>query len=160
MLLRSNDVTEQKVKVAEAVSQEMTRQWFGDLVVNSDWNTLWLNEGFANYMKYFVLEKIFEGDLDGHNYQTSESFEPALIDDSRSSSHPVTLNTETPEKAQEFLDQVTAEKSGALLRMIKEVVGEEVFRKGIQLKAWDGSRLKMADFGEKWILQWRRELDV
>ncbi|KIH59556.1 peptidase family M1, partial [Ancylostoma duodenale] len=141
LLDASTNTAEQRVKIARAVTRALTRQ---------------------------------------KSYQTSDSLEPVLVDDARSSSHPLSLNIETPAEAEEILDQVTAEKGGAVLRMIRAVVGEETFQKGVQnfltahangtanytdfwdaldreiagkLNAWDGNKLKTADFAEKWILQ-------
>ncbi|RCN52034.1 peptidase family M1 [Ancylostoma caninum] len=176
----STNTAEQRVKIARAVTRALTRQWFGNLVAPSDWHALWLNEAFAKYMEYFLLDKIFAGDVDAKSYQTGDSLEQVLVDDARSSSHPLSLNIETPAEAEEILDKVTAEKGGAVLRMIRAVVGEETFQKGVQnfltthangtanytdfwdaldnaiggkLNAWDGNKLKTADFAEKWILQ-------
>ncbi|KIH62700.1 peptidase family M1, partial [Ancylostoma duodenale] len=176
----STNTAEQRVKIARAVTRALTRQWFGNLVAPSDWHALWLNEAFAKYMEYYLLDKIFAGDVDAKSYQTGDSLEPVLVDDARSSSHPLSLNIETPAEAEEILDKVTAEKGGAVLRMIRTVVGEETFQKGVQnfltahangtanytdfwdaldkeiagkLNAWDGNKLKTADFAEKWILQ-------
>ncbi|VDM70963.1 unnamed protein product, partial [Strongylus vulgaris] len=78
---------EQKVKVARALINQLSRQWFGNLVTPSDWHALWLNEAFANYMEYFLLGKLYENEIDA---------------------------------------------GGALLRMIKTVIGEEKFQKGVQ----------------------------
>ncbi|VDK53981.1 unnamed protein product, partial [Cylicostephanus goldi] len=40
---------EERVKVARALANQLSRQWFGNLVTPSDWHALWLNEAFANY---------------------------------------------------------------------------------------------------------------
>lgn len=40
------------------VAHEMAHQWFGDYVTCSEWNYIWVNEGFASYMEYVALQNL------------------------------------------------------------------------------------------------------
>ena len=40
------------------VAHELAHQWFGDYVTCSEWNYLWLNEGFASYMEYVAIQNL------------------------------------------------------------------------------------------------------
>lgn len=42
----------------ELVAHELGHSWFGNLVTCSDWQNIWINEGFASYMEYLALENI------------------------------------------------------------------------------------------------------
>jgi aminopeptidase N len=38
------------------VAHELAHQWFGDNVTCSNWQDIWINEGFASYAEYIALE--------------------------------------------------------------------------------------------------------
>lgn len=51
---------------------ELAHQWFGDHVTCSSWADIWVNEGFASYAEYIMLENLYPGDelqdmLDRHD---------------------------------------------------------------------------------------------
>lgn len=43
---------------ATLVAHELGHQWFGDNVTCATWNHIWVNEGFASYSEYLMIEKL------------------------------------------------------------------------------------------------------
>jgi len=41
------------------IAHELAHSWSGNLVTNSDWNQLWLNEGFTTYVENRIMEAIY-----------------------------------------------------------------------------------------------------
>jgi aminopeptidase N len=42
----------------DLVAHELAHSWFGDMVTCSDWQNIWINEGFASYFEYFAFENL------------------------------------------------------------------------------------------------------
>jgi aminopeptidase N len=40
------------------IGHELAHQWFGDNVTCGSWNHIWVNEGFASYSEYLLIEKL------------------------------------------------------------------------------------------------------
>jgi aminopeptidase N len=51
--------TSAKEFIATVIAHEISHQWFGNLVTMQWWDDLWLNESFANFMEYFVIDAIY-----------------------------------------------------------------------------------------------------
>ncbi len=42
------------------IAHELAHSWSGNLVTNSNWNDLWLNEGFTVYLESRIMEVVFD----------------------------------------------------------------------------------------------------
>jgi aminopeptidase N len=55
-------MTTQGYFVNTLTAHELAHQWFGDHVTSASWSDIWVNEGFAAYAEYVMLEKLYPGD--------------------------------------------------------------------------------------------------
>ena len=46
----------EKKRVAEVVCHELAHMWYGDLVTMAWWDDLWLNEAFATWMAFHIVD--------------------------------------------------------------------------------------------------------
>jgi tricorn protease interacting factor F2/3 len=119
-----------KKRVAAVIAHEIAHQWFGNLVTMKWWNDLWLNESFATFMMYKVVENYYpEWKVTGDMLLTRGR--GAFNDDSLVSTHPIEANVKEPEEIEQIFDQISYGKGGMILRMIETYVGKEDFRKGL-----------------------------
>jgi puromycin-sensitive aminopeptidase len=118
-------------RVAEVITHELAHQWFGNLVTMVWWDDLWLNEAFATWMAYKVV------DAWRPEWRIWMDFEggkgSAMLLDSLQSAHPIRADIANAEEAGESFDAITYEKGGAVLRMIEGFLSDAKFRDGIRL---------------------------
>jgi aminopeptidase N len=110
------------------VAHELAHQWFGDLMTCKDWSHIWLNEGFASYFDPLFAqhdrgEDEFRLRMDGERQ--------AYLNNDRMYRRP-TVETHYRSPMQMF-DSMTYAKGGCILHMLRALVGEEKWWKGIQL---------------------------
>lgn len=118
-----------KKTVASVIAHEMAHQWFGDLVTMQWWDDLWLNEGFATWMSSKPLKAWkpeWEIDLSDVRDKTE-----SLNADSLQNTHPIHQEAQTPAQILELADQITYDKSAAVLRMLESYLGPETFQAGV-----------------------------
>lgn len=118
-------------RVAEVITHELAHQWFGNLVTMVWWDDLWLNEAFATWMAFKIVDRWRPEWRIWMDFESGKASAMAL--DAMQSAHPIRAEINNAEEAGESFDAITYEKGGAVLRMIEGYLGEERFRAGIRL---------------------------
>jgi len=125
----TSSVADRKL-VTKIIAHELSHQWFGNLVTMEWWNDLWLNEGFATFMEYFSLEKIFK-ELSSYEDFLDARFK-TMKKDSLNSSHPISSSSvESSEQIEEMFDSLSYFKGASLLLMLKTYLNEDIFQHAI-----------------------------
>jgi aminopeptidase N len=109
------------------VAHELAHQWFGDLLTCKDWSHIWLNEGFASYFdplfaEHDLGEDEFRFKMDGErkSYMGNDRMYRRPIVETRYSS------------PMEMFDGMTYSKGGSVLHMLRGLVGDDAWWKGIR----------------------------
>ncbi len=109
-------------RVAEVVTHELAHQWFGNWVTMVWWDDLWLNEAFATWMAFKIVDAWRPDWRVWLDFDTGKA--AALHLDALSSTHPIRGEVRNAGEAGESFDLITYEKGGAVLRMIEGFLGE------------------------------------
>ncbi len=117
--------------IAEVIAHELAHQWFGDLVTMEWWNDLWLNESFATFMSYKIID-VIKPEWDATGDLINLRTEGALKNDALKNSHPIDATVRDPEEIAQIFDEISYGKGASILRMIEGYVGRENFRNGIR----------------------------
>ncbi len=120
-----------EMNICNVIAHEIAHQWFGNLVTPSDWKYLWLNESFATFFAYGVVDHYHP------EWQVWDQFllgqtAPAMRRDGLTDTCPI----EIPGGEHVVINTGTApiiySKGSSILRVVREYIGDEDMRKGLQ----------------------------
>ena len=118
-------------RICEVIAHEIAHQWFGNLVTPSDWRYLWLNESFATYFGFGVVDHYYPQWAAWQQFLGGQTG-PALV---RDALHE-TFAIEIPGGEHVVINASTApiiySKGGSILRQIEGYIGKDNFQKGLQ----------------------------
>src|ERR1700722_10841792 len=117
-------------RVADVIAHELAHMWFGDLVTMGWWEGIWLNEAFATFMETLCVDA-FRPSWDRW-IGFAPSREAALAIDGVHATRPIEYPVGPPKEAEGMFDLLTYEKGCAVLRMLEQYIGPEVFRDGVR----------------------------
>ncbi|KAJ1527772.1 hypothetical protein ONE63_007727 [Megalurothrips usitatus] len=118
---------------ARDITHEFSHLWFGDLVTNNWWSSLWQQEGMAAFMEAWVLDQATDYEYDAVARQSSDRIEQGLMDDALETAGPITNHTVgSPDEIEEHSGEITYNKGAGFLRMIRAILGEHTMWKGLR----------------------------
>lgn len=117
--------------VALVIAHELAHQWFGNLVTMEWWTDLWLNEGFASYIEYLAVDKLFPN-WDIWTQFATHDLSTALSLDALANTHPIEIKVYHPDEIGEIFDVVSYSKGASIIRMLADYLGEENFKNGLR----------------------------
>ncbi len=117
--------------VAMVVAHELAHQWFGNLVTMRWWTDLWLNEGFASWIEYLAIDKLFPEWNMWTQFIVDEQ-QQALKLDSLEHTHPIEVTVNHPDEIRSIFDAISYSKGASVIHMLHEYLGPEVFRDGLR----------------------------
>ncbi len=110
------------------ISHELAHSWSGNLVTNSTWNDIWLNEGFTVYFERRITEKLEGKDyvemLEILGYQDLIAEIKSIGATSNDTRLALSLEGRDPD---EGLSDIAYEKGALFLKHIEGIVGRESF---------------------------------
>ncbi len=110
------------------ITHEIAHQWFGDAVTESDWDDVWLREGFATYFTLLFAEHSKGRDEFANGLKSSrEQIIKYLL---KNQDAPVVHN-QLSDMAK-VTSTLTYQKGAWTLHMLRKMVGEANFKNGIQ----------------------------
>ncbi|RMB94745.1 hypothetical protein DUI87_28723 [Hirundo rustica rustica] len=127
-----NSCSSSRQWVALVVGHELAHQWFGNLVTMEWWTHLWLNEGFASWIEYLCVDHCFP-EYDIWTQFVSADYTRAQELDALDNSHPIEVSVGHPSEVDEIFDAISYSKGASVIRMLHDYIGDEDFRKGMNL---------------------------
>lgn len=112
----------------DIISHELFHHWFGDLVTAESWSNLPLNESFATYGEYLWDEYKYGRDL--ADLKGLEDLSAYL--GNKRKEQPDVIRFDYANREHMF-DEISYQKGGRILHMLRKTVGDEAFFKALNL---------------------------
>jgi tricorn protease interacting factor F2/3 len=133
LLLYFPGITDQQseTRIQEVVAHEITHQWFGNLVSPLNWKYLWLNESFATFFGFGIIDHYYPEKKIWELF-VQRMTEPALNSDAYIETLPIERPGEGAVGMTVKNANILYNKGGSVLRQMKHYIGDETFRDGLR----------------------------
>lgn len=121
----------QELRIEEVIAHEVVHQWFGNLVSPVSWKYLWLNESFATFFSFLVVNHYYPEKRVWEFFVSSETA-PALNADGRHATLPIEVPEDTGQGMTIKNVNILYNKGGSVLRQMMSYLGENDFQKGLR----------------------------
>ena len=109
------------------IVHEIAHQWFGNAVTESDWDHVWLSEGFATYFTQLFFEHAYGRERPSPARTSRDAIREF------DAKNPTTGSSTTTSRTWSWSPRPGTYQKGAwTLHMLRGIVGDAAFRSGIQ----------------------------
>jgi aminopeptidase N len=115
------------LNIEATVAHEISHQWFGDNLTETGFEHLWLSEGFATYLSHLFIESKYGGDTLAKEMLVDR--QKVISDFGKLKTPVVDLQTKN---YMDLLNSNSYQKGSWVLHMLRYVVGDSIFWKGIR----------------------------
>ena len=135
------------IRWRNVVIHEIAHQWFGNAVTESDWDDVWLSEGFATYFTSLFIEHAYGRD---EFVQTLKASRNQVYDHDKKFPAYRVVHESLSDMSQVTSSQ-TYQKGAWTLHMLRNLIGDAMFQQGIQnyYRRYLNSNATTADFQQE-----------
>ena len=120
---------DRSVRLRNVVIHEIAHQWFGNAVTESDWDDVWLSEGFATYFTLLFIEHAYGRDEFVAGLKRSADRVYRQYDDDPG----YRIVHDDLDDMTRVTSSATYQKGSWVLHMLRSRMGDEAFWSGIRL---------------------------
>ena len=131
-------------RTRNVIIHELAHQWFGNSITENTWDDAWLSEGFATcFTMLFIEHQYGRAAFLSEWEKAKQSFYKYYAKDS---TYSIVANRTAEEGP--VTNTVTYQKGACVLLMLRDMIGEAAFKKGIQsyYKKYMNSNASTSDF--------------
>jgi aminopeptidase N len=131
LMLDESATQAQYLERASLIAHETTHMWFGDLVTMNWFDDVWTKEVFAN----FIAAKIVRPSFPDVNHDLRfflAHHDTAYGVDRSAGANPIRQPLENLNKAGSLYGPIIYQKAPIIMRQLERLVGEDLFRDGLQ----------------------------
>ncbi len=115
-------------RTRNVVIHEIAHQWFGNAVTENSWDDVWLSEGFATFFTLLFIEYEYGSAEFAKGIQKAKK---TVLDLSVKMPDHSIISARSAEK-EEVTNGLTYQKGAWILHMLRNLIGEVNFKRGIQ----------------------------
>ncbi len=117
---------------------ELSHEWWGNLMTNSDWHDMWLHEGFGSYMQPLYTEQLF-GKEKYREYMRSQ----------RNFSNTLTVAPRESKTADEIYRAPIYSKGSWILHNLRFLLGDDAFFRALRRMAYPDPAMEKITTGRQ-----------
>jgi hypothetical protein len=109
------------------IAHELAHSWSGNLVTNSSWKDIWLNEGFTSYVENRIVEALYGKERADMEFVNSRNGLKAELVDVPVEQQVLMLPMRSGSDPEDALGSVAYDKGAWFLQFLEQRFGRELF---------------------------------